>query len=152
MKLIEGYDGKYGITEDGQVFSFNKNRFLKQQTTEKGYKTIMLSKSSKYKSHRVHRLVAQAYLPNPDNLPEVNHKDEDKTNNSVSNLEWCTKDYNLCYGSRALLNKPVYCVELDKTFLSAGVASKELHIKDYCIRYCCKGRFKIAGGYHWKYI
>ena len=152
MKIIEGFNGKYGITEDGQVYSFAINAFLQQQTTEKGYHTIKLGRGNNYKTYRVHRLVAQAYIPNPDNLPEVNHIDEDKSNNHVSNLEWCTQEYNLHYGSKALLCKPVYCIELDKTFSSAGVASKELSILDKGIRLCCKGRSKTAGGYHWKYV
>jgi hypothetical protein len=97
MKIIEGFDGKYGITEDGQVYSFAINAFLKQQTTKKGYRIIDLGRGKNYKHYKVHRLVAQAYIPNPDNLPEINHKDEDKTNNCVSNLEWCTKEYNLNY-------------------------------------------------------
>ena len=152
MKIIEGFNGKYGITEDGKVFSFASNKFLKPQATEKGYLTVCLGRGTNYKPYRIHRLVAEAYLPNPDNLPEVNHKDEDKSNNSVSNLEWCTGDYNLHYGSRMLLNKPVHCVELDKTFSSASVASKELGIRDDRIRFCCKGRCKTVGGYHWKYV
>lgn len=152
MKIIEGFNGKYGITEDGKVFSFASNKFLKQQISRKGYYSVDLGKGLNYKHYSVHRLVAQAYLPNPNNLPEVNHIDEDKSNNSVSNLEWCTKDYNLHYGSRMLLNKPVHCIELDKTFLNAGTASKELGVRDDRIRFCCKGRRKTAGGYHWKYV
>ena len=151
MKVLKDFDGKYAATEDGRIYSFATKKFLKSQVTKKGYLTVRLGRGHNYKNYRVHRLVADTFIPNPGNLPEVNHKDEDKTNNSVSNLEWCTQDYNLHYGSREHLSKKVYCVELDKTFLNARAAFKELGIKDYRIRYCCKGRRKTAGGYHWQY-
>lgn len=158
MLDIKGYEGLYAITSCGKVWSHRRKIFLKPLITKKGYCTVELSRGRVY---RIHRLVAQAYLSNPDNLPEVNHKDEDKSNNSVSNLEWCTSEYNLTYGTcrqrakesiKTKYGKSVYCVELDKTFSSAGEASAELHIKDDRIRYCCKGRRKTAGGYHWKYV
>jgi len=103
----------YIITEDGDVYTTRCRRkevvkyprrrakesiILKsQQTDKKGYKRVGIQIDGKTKSYKVHRLVAETYLPNPNNLPEVNHIDEDKTNNKVSNLEWCTHDYNIQY-------------------------------------------------------
>jgi len=80
----------YLITEEGDVYSrkFRKLKKMKQRTER--YKAINLWNNGKEKAHYVHRLVAETYIPNPDNLPEVNHKDEDKTNNNVANLEWST--------------------------------------------------------------
>ena len=165
MKVLNGFDSKYAVTEDGRVYSFASKTFLKPQVTGKGYLTVQLGRGRNYKPYRVHRLVAEAFIPNPDNLPEVNHIDEDKTNNSVDNLEWCTRQYNLNYGTgrqrarekvlattRAKFGKPIYCVELGKTFSCASEAATELHIKDERIRFCCKGRRKTAGGYHWQYV
>ncbi len=104
-KDIEGYEGKYQASNLGNVRSLNYRKtselkLLKQKTDGNGYKRVNLYKDGKRKNCRVHRLVAIAFLPNPNNLPVVNHKDEDKTNNNVNNLEWCTQEYNLNYGTR----------------------------------------------------
>lgn len=89
----------YLITEEGDVYStkYGKLKKRKQQTTDKGYKIIVLWNNGKQKNYRVNRLVAETYIPNPDNLPEVNHKDEVKSNNNVANLEWSTHAYNTQY-------------------------------------------------------
>ena len=92
----------YLITEEGDVYStkYGKLKKKKQCTDTRGYKILDLYNNGKRKTYKVHRLVAQTYIPNPDNLPQVNHIDEDKTNNNVSNLEWCNNQYNTEY-SRA---------------------------------------------------
>ena len=84
------------ITEDGDVYSLKsgKLRKIKLQTNEKGYKRVGIQINCKRYLRSVHRLVAQTYIPNPDNLPQINHIDEDKTNNNVTNLEWCNSQYN----------------------------------------------------------
>ena len=89
----------YLITEEGDVYSrkFRKLKKMKQHDDGRGYKKISLYTDGKSKTYKVHRLVAEIYIPNPDNLPEVNHKDEDKTNNNLSNLEWCSRQYNAQY-------------------------------------------------------
>ena len=86
----------YLITEEGDVYStkYGKLKKRKLQTDNNGYKTIKLWNNGKQKNYRVNRLVAETYIPNPDNFPQVNHIDEDKTNNNVSNLEWCSSQYN----------------------------------------------------------
>lgn len=104
FKDIEGYEGLYQISNYGRVKSL-KNRqgnvqLLKQQVKPNGYCQVSLYKNNKYGYFNVHRLVAIAFIPNPNNLPEVNHIDEDPTNNRVDNLEWCTRSYNINYGNR----------------------------------------------------
>ena len=100
MKDIKNYEGLYAITEDGQVWSYRKQRFMKLSAEKHGYLMANFWKDGTFKRFLVHRLVADAYIPNPDNLPQVNHKDENRHNNSVSNLEWCTAKYNCTYGNR----------------------------------------------------
>ena len=155
MKDIVGYEGEYAITRDGNVWSYKSNKFLKPRLIG-GYHQVNLYKDGKKKDLYIHRLVADAFIPNPDNLPQVNHKDEDKSNNCVENLEWCDAKYNANYGTRTerVINKisiPVYCVELDKVFKSGKEAAKELGISNQNITSCCKGKLKTTGGYHWRY-
>lgn len=101
MKEIINYPGYY-VDDSGKVYSrkYGDLRELKQYPKTHGYLYVALSRNGKKDYLRVHRLVAEAFIPNPDNLPEVNHKDEDKTNNKVDNLEWCTPHDNKVYGSR----------------------------------------------------
>ena len=99
MKDIIGYEGLYAITEQGQVWSYRAHRFLKPFDNGAGYPIVALYKNKVGTQLLVHRLVAEAYIPNPDNLPLVNHKDENPNNPDVSNLEWCTYRYNSIYGT-----------------------------------------------------
>lgn len=88
-KDVVGYEGLYKVSNLGNVYSNYVHRSLKQGNHRDGYKFVILNKNGKSKYMSVHRLVATAFIPNQDDLPEVNHKDEDKTNNCVDNLEWC---------------------------------------------------------------
>ena len=102
---IPGYEGLYQVSNDGKVRSLNynhtgKKQILKQYTNKEGYKRIALSKNNKLKWYLVHRLVALAFIPNPNNWPQVNHKDENKANNYVNNLEWMSHKDNCNYGTR----------------------------------------------------
>ena len=152
MRDIKNYEGLYAVTEDGRVWSYRNEKYL-TPLKSRGYFRVQLSKEGKRPAYLIHRLVAEAYLPNPDNLPQVNHKDENKANNSVSNLEWCTAAYNNSYGTHLeQLKKAVYCVELDKSFNSLDEAAKAVNIA-YCgISNCLNGRRDTAGGYHWRYV
>lgn len=102
---IPGYEGKYQVSNTGQVRSLNyrgntgKTKILKQDTDRDGYKRVRLSKNGKVKRYGVHRLVALTFIPNSNNYPMINHKDENKANNAVWNLEWCTIQYNNNYGT-----------------------------------------------------
>lgn len=151
IKEIEGYKD-YSVDEQGNVWSLKTGRVLKPEIHTNGYLRVGLFKDGKQKHYRVHRLVAETFIPNPLGLPEVNHIDEDKTNNCVDNLEWCDSKYNMNYGTAInRRSKPVVCVELNKTFKSIMEAERELGISNKKIVDCCKGKRKTTGGYHWRY-
>lgn len=99
-KDVVGYEGLYKISNLGRVYSLKTGKNLKQIDNGRGYLQVGLWKNGKRFCHKVHRLVAEAFIPNPNNLEEVNHKNEIKTDNRVENLEWCTHAYNTRYGSR----------------------------------------------------
>ena len=96
---IQGYEGLYKVNTKGEVLSVKSGKLLKAGRNLQGYMNVALAKNGKSKTYKVHRLVAIAFIPNPNSYPYVNHKDEDKTNNCVENLEWCTHRYNLIYGT-----------------------------------------------------
>ena len=99
-KDCKGYEGKYQVSNFGRVWSVVKQQYKNQRIGKDGYyKVTLIAKNGKQKTERVHRLVALAFIPNPDRLPQVNHKDECKTNNCVENLEWCDAKYNTLYSS-----------------------------------------------------
>lgn len=102
---IPNYEGKYQVSNTGRVRSLNygrtgKTKVIKQSTNKGGYKSVFLYKDGKLKGYLVHRLVAITFIPNPNNYPVINHKDENPKNNVVWNLEWCTQEYNCNYGTR----------------------------------------------------
>ena len=104
-KPIKDYEGLYEISNLGRVKSLNyrgtgKGKILKNIKDRKGYLKVCLTKNGRHKIFRVHRLVAEAFIPNPNNYPIVNHKDEVPSNNCVDNLEWCTYAYNNTYNNR----------------------------------------------------
>lgn len=156
-KDIKGYKGLYQVSNLGRVksFYFKKEKILKLRFTGRYYQAI-LTKNGKQKSYLIHRLVAIHFIPNPKNLPTVNHKDENKANNNVDNLEWCTQMYNIHYGTGlqrriATQYKPVLCIEKDIIYPSQIEAGRQLGICHRHINDCCKGRRNTTGGYHWKY-
>ena len=113
---VVGYEGLYEVSSYGRVrsldryvkgksYRLHKGKVLSPGKNSRGYLSIVLSYNGKHKIITVHRLVAQAFLPNPDNFLEINHKDEDKTNNNVTNLEWCDHKYNVNYGTRNIRAK-----------------------------------------------
>ena len=155
-KDIRGYEGLYQVSDMGRVFGLTSNKFVKPYLNNNGYLKIDLYKNGKCKHFYVHRLVAEAYLINLNNYPQVNHKDEIKTNNCVGNLEFCDSKYNINYGTgheRAAdkVKKSVFCIELNKVFRSITEASKETGICLQSISVCCLGKRKTAGQMHWRY-
>ena len=157
MKDIKGYEGLYGITTEGKVWSYKSKMFLKPWVSRNGYFMVNLHKDKKIKHCYIHRLVAMAYIPNPENLPQINHRDENKANNCLQNLEWCDASYNLNYGTHNekvsnSRKKPILQYDLDGNFIRewecAADVGKEVQAN---IVNCLKGRCKTAYNYIWKY-
>lgn len=103
----KGYEGYYSVSPNGEVYSVRKNKLLSPFVSRSGYSQVELNLNGVAKKHSIHRLVAEAYIPNPNCLPCVNHKDGNKLNNNVSNLEWCTYGENMEHASRTGLLKTV---------------------------------------------
>lgn len=148
MKDISGYEGLYAITDDGQVWSYSKNDFKAQSINQSGYLVVRLYKNNECRMYTVHRLVAEAFIPNPEGFEVINHKDENKHNNNVGNLEWCTAAYNVAY----TCNKKVMCVETGEIFSSVkdAAASVNRHSPTMCSH--LKGKTSNCGGRHFKYV
>lgn len=153
MKMISEIEGfeeftDYGITSCGKVWSFKRNKFLKPTKTNSGYLKVVLCKDGKRKDFLIHRLVALAYIPNPQNLDTVNHIDECKTHNYVNNLQWMTCRDNKTYSS----GKPVRCVETGQTFDSIREAARQLNLYYSGVQAVCRGEYKTFHGYHFEFI
>lgn len=128
LKDIPGYEGRYAITKDGRVFSRLSNKWIKTWVNVNGYIDCSLSLNGKSRNKRVHRLVALTYLSNPSNHPIINHKNSDRTDNNVENLEWCTYEYNaqeaVARGTHQAFKNRVVTPELRQTIfdmLNKGV-------------------------------
>lgn len=163
-KDIDGYPN-YQVSNMGRVKSLNykltgKEKIMNICNGGSGYLKICLSKDGKRKQYFIHRLVAQAFIPNPNNLPQVNHRDEDKQNNSVENLEWCDAKYNMNYGTcikriSESKYKPICQFSKDGTLIKiwdgAKQAADELNIDCQHISDCCRCKRETAYGYKWCY-
>lgn len=177
-KNIDGYEGLYQVSNCGRVRSFDrwvigksnskrlmKGRIMKLIKDSKGYLHVQLCKNGKINCYLVHRLVAQAFLDNPNNLPIINHRDECKTNNVVENLEWCTASYNMNYNDgqkrrgvkkiNGKLAKKVNQYSLEGQFIkeweSAHEVQRQLGYSRGNISTCCLDKRKTAYGYIWRY-
>ena len=156
MKDIKNYEGIYAVTEDGQVFSYRGNKYLQPTVSENGYASVLFSVNNVQKRFYIHRLVAEAFLEDFDESLEVNHIDECKLNNCVSNLEMVTRKYNINYGSRSIRQgktrgKPVICLENNTVYYSAREAARVLGLSASGVSRCCNGLLKSTGGYHFLY-
>ena len=167
-KEIPDTDGKYLISADGEVmaisrrvkfgnvFRWTKTNIRTARKKENGYLELEILG----KHHYIHRLVAEAFIPNPDNLPCINHKDENKENNSVENLEWCDYSYNANYGTRTKRAKEkqfgdrfvVINLDTGEVYKTPKDASRANGIHNDSISRVCKGKSKTAGGYRWRYL
>lgn len=171
FKDIKGFEGEYQISTTGDVYSikYGKRKLMKLRKDKYGYLRVCLCKDGKHKHFQVHRLVALAFIPNPDNLPQVNHKNEVKTDNRIENLEWCSAKYNIRYGTgnerRSKTNietqgvkygKSVAQYALDGTLIgiyhSLHEAERQTGYSHQYISQCCRGRYKQSYGFIWKYV
>ena len=173
MRPIPGFEN-YLINTKGDVYSLHSNAFLKPWKNKKGYLKLELRKNGKRNNCSVHRLVAVTFIPNPCNLPEVNHKDENKSNNHVDNLEWCSSKYNANYGTRNIRTvqnrkekygkehhraKQVRCINTGQVFDTVTQAEKWCGLWSGAVSACALGHKKTAGNHpitgeplEWEYI
>ena len=167
---VVGYEGLYQVSSEGRVKSLErkdrfgrivKERTLKPAVRGKGYLFVVLCASGKTRMFYVHRLVCQSFHENPDNKPQVNHINEDKTDNRACNLEWCTRRENVNHGTRnersaKALSKPIGQFSLDgkpiKVWQSTMEAERQTGFSHVYICQAANGKYKQAYGYIWKYI
>ena len=170
FKDIEGYENLYQISDQGRVKALgnggsnaSKEKILKPVKDGKKYLRVNLYKQGKRKMCKIHRLVAQAFIDNPNNYEEVNHRDENPANNAVQNLEWVTPKYNINYGTRnervaesntnhPNKSKQVLCIETGKIYPSAMEAARQTGFNKSAIIRCCNGKLKTAYSYTWQYV
>ena len=169
FKEIKNYEGLYQVSNLGQILSLNyyrsgKPKLLKPGKDKKGYLLVNLYKNRKRKSYKIHQLVAEHFIPNPDNLPEINHIDEDKTNNRVDNLEWKSHKDNCNHGTRnerivkantnGKRSKKVLQFTLDGDFIREWESISECGRNGFNQRNivsCCNGKLKSHKGFIWRY-
>lgn len=164
-KPIKGYEGIYEISNLGRIKSLKRNnnrclidKIMKQYIGKQGYLQVRLCKNGKSKLHKVHILIANAFIDNPNNLPIINHIDGNKTNNTISNLEWCSYSHNIkhAYDIGLRKKKPIIQKDLNnvtvKKWNCIAEASEKTGILHSSIWKCCNKKNHTAGGYKWKYI
>lgn len=167
-KPIIGYDNKYAVSNYGNVKCLKntgKVKILKPHKTNRGYLRVDLYFNHKARHCLIHRLVAEAFIPNPNNLPQVNHKDENPLNNHMDNLEWCTVSYNINYGNRnskvsKMLQEtkdsiPIKQYTLNGEFVKEWKGAREIErvlgYNQANIRHCCEKQGRYAKGFQWRY-
>lgn len=152
---VIGYEGIYKVSNFGRVK--NRRGIKSQQDNGKGYMMVHLSKNAKLRWCLVHRLVAQAFIDNPDNKATVNHKDGNRANNNVNNLEWASYSENnlhsyQCNGKKPARAKAIYCVETGEVYSSSYEASRRTGFVQTSINRCVNGRQKTVRGTHWNLL
>lgn len=149
-KDVVGFEGFYMVSDKGEVYSIRRKITLKQTLDENGYPKVNLSANGNRRNVKTHRLVAEAFIPNTHNFPAVNHIDENKQNNHVYNLEWCTIAYNNAYGSRmekikAVISKGIIMYDLKGNFIKKYEYLKDVANDGYTmssVSSCARGNYK----------
>lgn len=161
---VIGFEGLYQVSNYGNIKRLGNNKQKKERPLKlydrNGYLFVRLYKNGKAKNCLVHRLVAQAFIPNSDKKPEVNHINGIKNDNNVNNLEWSTRSENeqhaydsgLCEVSRKAKSKPVLCITTGEIYESINEAARQTGASPANIWNCCKGKRKTAKGLEWQYI
>lgn len=158
MKVIPNFPN-YLATKDGQIYSTFRNNYMKL-CNNNGYLYTILRKNKKRITIRVHRVIAQTFIPNPDNKPNVNHIDGNKLNNKVKNLEWCTQSENVIHAyktnlinsyKRSVCKLDIYTLKVLDTFDSITDAAKNINKHIKTIDSVLSGRNRTAGGFCWRY-
>ena len=145
MKDIKGYEGLYAVTSCGKIWSYKSNKFLKPKKTEYGYYTVNLYKNEGYKTRYIHRLVAEAYIPNPDNYDTVDHIDGIKEHNYINNLQWMTREDNISKMS----SKKVKNLDTGEVFDSITKAAESINVCREAVGKVLRRGYGTSGGYHW---
>jgi len=169
-RSIPGYEGYYEASTAGRIRSvdrmqtgrwgevFHPSHILTPNDVHNGYQQVKFSIEGEKSQPLVHRLIAMTFLPNPDNLPQVNHKDGNPGNNNVSNLEWCTASENSLHRCRELkkrVGRPyrrVRCIDTGKVYESSHHAARELNISQGNIFSVCQGHWSTAGGKRFEFV
>lgn len=165
-KDIQGYEGLYQVSNLGRVRGIKRNSILKPWTVRGGYLSVNLCKNNLVKKRVVHRLVAEAFIDNPENKPEINHISGNKLDNSISNLEWCTREENIQHSwdeglrenvreslkTKGPRKKNVICITTGIIYNSISEAERQTGVKAPRISACCRGQQHTAGGYEWEYF
>ena len=164
---IKGYEGKYKVSNQGRVYSLHSHKYLALGNNGKGYLFVQLWRDNKGKKEYVHRLVALHFIDNPEGLPQVNHKDENKENNCVENLEWCTNEYNNTYGTKrerggetfkanGKMSHKIKQFMLDgeyiATYRSMREAERMNNLANGVISQMFRKGYSQTGGFHWEKI
>ena len=155
LRDVVGFEGLYKVSPKGDIWSIRNKKFLKAAGGKGNYQMVLLQVNGKKTYDYIHRIVAKAYIPNPNNWPEVNHIDEVKDNNWYTNLEWCTKEYNLAYGNRSgKCSLKVRCIETDEVFSSLHAAGKAKKVDPTNLSSLLRhGKpHHTLGGYHWECV
>lgn len=152
VRDVVGYEGLYTIDIFGNVTRVKDNKEMSQQINKFGYANVSLCKDGKQKQHKVHRLIAQAFIPNPQNKEQVNHIDGDKRNNVVWNLEWCTPKENVHHAINTKLRseQPIMIVETGEVFRNPYVCADAIGGNAQDIYRCLRGKTKTHKGFHYK--
>jgi len=158
-KDVKGYEGLYQVSNMSRIRN-QKGHILSPADNGNGYLRFSLSSGNRaYKTNYLHRLVAVAFIPNPNNLPEVNHKDEDKSNNWIDNLEWCNVSYNRSYGTRkercGIVKRKIVrgrnILDGSVVVLDKVADAEKFGFSKSSVSKCLCGRAKATGGYVWEY-